>query len=120
MPRIDDTEEAIYRRVGARLRERRIVLGLTQQQVADRLNVTYQQQHKYELGINRLPLAKLVKAASALSVPIGYFFDETANQSTKVAPRERMVLETARNFSALSERHQDTVAAMVRGLLPIA
>jgi transcriptional regulator with XRE-family HTH domain len=40
--------------VGARIRERRIMLGLTQQQLAEKIGVTYQQVHKYEHGINRI------------------------------------------------------------------
>src|SRR5215472_11487722 len=44
----------IDRHVGARIRERRIMLGLTQQQLADLIGVTYQQAHKYERGINRV------------------------------------------------------------------
>ena len=43
----------VDRYVGARIRERRILLGLTQQQMADLIGVTYQQAHKYEKGINR-------------------------------------------------------------------
>ena len=52
-PRAQD----IDRHVGARMRERRIMLGLTQQQMADLIGVTYQQAHKYEKGINRIAAA---------------------------------------------------------------
>jgi DNA-binding XRE family transcriptional regulator len=45
--------------VGARVRERRIMLGLTQQQLADLIGVTYQQAHKYERGINRVSAGRL-------------------------------------------------------------
>src|ERR687898_1682057 len=48
--RAQDTD----RHVGARMRERRIMLGLTQHQVAELIGVTYQQAHKYEKGINRI------------------------------------------------------------------
>ncbi|HEV8031513.1 MAG TPA: helix-turn-helix transcriptional regulator, partial [Stellaceae bacterium] len=61
--------------VGARVRERRIMLGLTQQQLADLIGVTYQQAHKYERGINRVSAGRLYEIAQVLSVPIGYFFD---------------------------------------------
>ena len=40
--------------IGGRIRERRIMLGLTQQQLAEMIGVTYQQAHKYERGINRV------------------------------------------------------------------
>ena len=42
------------RHVGARMRERRVMLGLSQQQMADMIGVTYKQVHKYERGINRI------------------------------------------------------------------
>jgi DNA-binding XRE family transcriptional regulator len=49
----------VDRHVGARVRERRIMLGLTQQQLADLIGVTYQQAHKYERGINRISAGRL-------------------------------------------------------------
>ena len=49
----------VDRHVGARLRERRIMLGLTQQQLAELIGVTYQQAHKYENGINRISAGRL-------------------------------------------------------------
>jgi DNA-binding XRE family transcriptional regulator len=45
---------AVDRHVGAKVRERRVMLGLTQQQMAELLGVSYQQTHKYERGINRI------------------------------------------------------------------
>ena len=41
------------------MRERRIMLGLTQQQMAELIGVTYQQAHKYEKGINRIAAGRL-------------------------------------------------------------
>jgi DNA-binding XRE family transcriptional regulator len=61
----------IDRHVGARVRERRIMLGLTQQQLADLIGVTYQQAHKYERGINRVSAGRLYEIAQVLSVPVG-------------------------------------------------
>ena len=49
----------VDRHVGARVRERRIMLGFTQQQLADLIGVTYQQAHKYERGINRVSAGRL-------------------------------------------------------------
>ena len=53
--------------VGARIRERRIMLGLTQEQLAELIGVTYQQMHKYERGITRVPAGRLFKIAHALT-----------------------------------------------------
>ena len=63
------------RHVGGRIRERRIMLGLTQQQLADLIGVTYQQAHKYERGINRVSAGRLWEIARVLTVPVSYFFD---------------------------------------------
>ena len=61
---------AIDDHVGGRIRERRIMLGLTQQQLAEMIGVTYQQAHKYERGINRVSAGRLFEIARALSAPI--------------------------------------------------
>ncbi len=65
----------IDRHVGARMRERRIMLGLTQQQMAELIGVTYQQAHKYEKGINRIGAGRLFEIARILGVPIYYFYE---------------------------------------------
>ena len=108
----------IDRYVGARIRERRIMLGLTQQQLADLIGVTYQQAHKYERGINRVSAGRLFEVAHVLSVPVSYFFDglEQDNERT-ISPRERMCLELARNFAQIpNERHQEALSQLARVL----
>jgi transcriptional regulator with XRE-family HTH domain len=72
--------------VGARIRERRIMLGLTQQQLADLIGVTYQQAHKYEKGINRIAAGRLSGIAHALGVEVGYFFEGADVAQTPVTP----------------------------------
>ena len=108
----------IDRHVGARVRERRIMLGLTQQQLADLIGVTYQQAHKYERGINRISAGRLYEIAQVLSVQIGYFFDGLDDQETRaVSARERMCLELARNFALIpNERHQEALSQLARVL----
>jgi transcriptional regulator with XRE-family HTH domain len=108
----------IDRHVGARIRERRIMLGLTQQQLADLIGVTYQQAHKYERGINRVSAGRLFEIAQVLSVPVSYFFDGLEEQGSKViSPRERMCLELARNFAQIpNERHQEALSQLARAL----
>ncbi len=61
--------------LGKRLRRRRRLLGLTQQQLAEVVGVQFQQIQKYECGANRLSAARLWAIAGALEVPISYFFD---------------------------------------------
>lgn len=108
----------IDRHVGARVRERRIMLGLTQQQLADLIGVTYQQAHKYERGINRVSAGRLYEIAQVLTVPIGYFFDGLDGQDSRaISPRERMCLELARNFAQIpNERHQEALSQLARVL----
>lgn len=108
----------IDRHVGARVRERRIMLGLTQQQLADLIGVTYQQAHKYERAINRVSAGRLFEIAHVLSVPISYFFDGLEQDGDRaVSPRERMCLELARNFAQIpNERHQEALSQLARVL----
>jgi transcriptional regulator with XRE-family HTH domain len=113
------TAQAVDRHVGARIRERRIMLGLTQQQLADLIGVTYQQAHKYERGINRVSAGRLFEIARVLSVPIGYFYDglDAEAEPRAANPRERMMLELARNFSEIrNERHQEAFSQLARAL----
>ena len=108
----------IDRHVGARIRERRIMLGLTQQQLADLIGVTYQQAHKYERGINRVSAGRLFEVAQVLGVPVSYFFDGLEQGSERgISPRERMCLELARNFAQIpNERHQEALSQLARAL----
>ena len=108
----------IDRYVGARIRERRIMLGLTQQQLADLIGVTYQQAHKYERGINRVSAGRLFEVAQVLSVSVNYFFDGLDQESGRsISARERMCLELARNFAQIpNERHQEALSQLARVL----
>jgi transcriptional regulator with XRE-family HTH domain len=64
--------------LGRRLRRRRRLLGLTQQQLAHRVGVRFQQIQKYECGANRISAARLWQLAEALETPVGYFYDGLA------------------------------------------
>ena len=94
------------------------MLGLTQQQLADLIGVTYQQAHKYERGINRVSAGRLFEIAQVLSVPVSYFFDGLDEQGGRaISPRERMCLELARNFAQIpNERHQEALSQLARVL----
>src|SRR6266702_8518756 len=113
-PRRGRSTAAIDDHVGARIRERRIMLGLTQQQLAEMIGVTYQQAHKYERGINRVSAGRLFEIARVLSVPVSYVFDGLdTDDGRPVSPRERMCLELARNFSQIpNEKHQEALSQL--------
>jgi transcriptional regulator with XRE-family HTH domain len=61
--------------LGRRLRRRRRILGLTQQQLASACGVRFQQIQKYECGANRISAARLWLLAKALEAPVGAFFE---------------------------------------------
>ena len=107
----------VDRHVGARMRARRIMLGLTQQQLADLIGVTYQQAHKYEKGINRMAAGRLYKAAQVLGVEINYFFEGLqAAGPLPPTPQQRLLLELAKNFITSRPEHQQAISLLVRAL----
>ena len=61
--------------VGGRVRVRRRLINMTQETLADLIEVTFQQVQKYERGTNRISASKLFGIAEALEAPISYFFD---------------------------------------------
>ena len=74
---------AIDLHVGKRLRRRRRLLGLTQQQLAESIGIRFQQIQKYEKGTNRVGASRLSDMARILGVPVSYFFED--GQSHDVA-----------------------------------
>ncbi len=110
--------QEVDRYVGARIRERRIMLGLTQQNIAELIGVTYQQAHKYERGINRVSAGRLYDIAQALNVPVGHFFEQLEDAARlEMTPRQRMCLELARNFTQITnQRHQEALSFLARAL----
>ena len=61
--------------VGSRIRLRRKLLGLSQQQLAERLGLTFQQVQKYERGVNRVSASKLYETAQVLQASVTHFFE---------------------------------------------
>lgn len=62
--------------VGARMKQRRIEQGMSQEKLGKKLNLTFQQVQKYERGANRVGASRLFELATALEVPVAYFFDD--------------------------------------------
>jgi transcriptional regulator with XRE-family HTH domain len=71
--------------VGQRVRMRRLMLGMSQSNVADALGVTFQQLQKYEKGTNRVSASRLQHISQILQVPVTFFFEGAPN----VAGEER-------------------------------
>jgi transcriptional regulator with XRE-family HTH domain len=112
-PRIQDVD----RHVGARMRERRIMLGLSQQRLAELIGVTYQQAHKYEKGVNRVAAGRLYNVAQVLGVDVNYFFEGLQGGGTfRATPQQRLLLELAKNFMTSSREHQQAICSLARTL----
>jgi transcriptional regulator with XRE-family HTH domain len=124
VPFDDDLSRAVNkgtdvdRFVGSRIRERRVMLGLSQQQMAHLIGVTYQQAHKYERGINRISAGRLFEIARVLRVPVSYFFEGLEGSGEDdLSVRQRMCLELARNFTQIpNERHREALSQLARVL----
>jgi transcriptional regulator with XRE-family HTH domain len=109
----------VDRHVGSKIRQQRVRMGLSQQQVAELIGVTYQQAHKYERGINRISVGRLWEMARVLSVPVDYFFEGMGEDvgTPELQPKQRMCLELARNFMKIREEdQQDALSRMARAL----
>lgn len=116
MSRESNDDRSIEQHVGRRIRERRTLLGLTQQQLAELIGVTYQQAHKYERGINRISAARLYALARVLGVDANFFFEGLGDSPAEPVPeRQRLSLDVARNFNRIrNERCRDALAQLCR------
>jgi len=64
----------IDRHVGARVRMRRMLIGMSQEKLGEALGLTFQQVQKYEKGTNRISASRLQQISETLSIPLAYFF----------------------------------------------
>jgi transcriptional regulator with XRE-family HTH domain len=102
-------EVDIDRRVGARLRERRLLLGMSQQQLAKALGITFQQVQKYENGANRISASRLWDISRRLDVPIEWFFGiephgaRPAQRALEGDLAKRETLELVRNYFSIQD-----------------
>ncbi len=86
--RIDDnTPNPVDVHVGKRIRLRRTILHITQQQMADMLGLTFQQVQKYEKGMNRVGASRLWDISRVLEVPMGFFFEDMDDDVASQSPR---------------------------------
>ena len=73
--------------VGKRVRLRRALLGVSQEQLGVELNITFQQVQKYKRGANRISAPRLWDISQILDVPISYFFDDMSENTMRSSPR---------------------------------
>jgi transcriptional regulator with XRE-family HTH domain len=124
MPRPRTEEEGpnpIDIHVGAKVKSRRLMLGLSQEELASAIGLTFQQVQKYERGTNRISVSRLVDICRALKVPFSYFLDGSAMAGRKPALRgvadagqdeyspdvltRRDVLDLVRAYSSIKAPH---------------
>ena len=79
--------------VGARVRTRRLLIGMNQETLARALGLTFQQVQKYEGGANRVSASRLSQIAEILGVPIAYFFTDIEPAGTELTTRDRETRE---------------------------
>lgn len=111
--------------LGKRLRRRRRLLGLTQQQLASTVGVRFQQIQKYECGANRISAARLWQLSEALEVPVGYFYDGLSERPAKEAKLEaeggemfarKETLDLVRAYYLLGERPRRRLLDLAKSL----
>ena len=113
--------------LGKRLRRRRRLLGLTQQQLAGTVGVRFQQIQKYECGANRISAARLWQLSEAIEVPVGYFYDglsdadrrelqsETSGEGGEMFARKE-TLDLIRAYYQLGERPRRRLLDLAKSL----
>jgi transcriptional regulator with XRE-family HTH domain len=110
----------IDQHIGERIRLRRTELGLTQEQLAEALDVSYQQIQKYETGANRISASRIFEMARRLDVDMSYFFDGLSFGDHAALPplehggRQRSAIELVRKFAQIEDAQ---VRAAIAGLV---
>ncbi|SIS66907.1 helix-turn-helix domain-containing protein [Paracoccus saliphilus] len=110
--------------VGKRIRHRRWMIGVTQQQLADKVGIKFQQIQKYETGMNRVSASRLWDIAHALDVPVNFFFEglhELAMGEVEgdiLADKE--ALQLVRAYYAIPETQRRQIFELARVLSNVA
>ena len=110
--------------VGKRVRHRRWMLGVTQQQLAERVGIKFQQIQKYETGMNRISASRLWDIAEALDVPVSFFFEGLDGRGEEAMDGDLMsdkeALELVRSYYAIPETQRKRLFELARVLSDVA
>lgn len=113
--------------IGKRLRRRRRLLGLTQQQLAESVGIRFQQIQKYECGANRVSASRLFELAQSLDVPAQYFYDglavndEASEDPDAMSPdvlSQKETMDLVRAYYKLGERPRKRLLELAKSLEP--
>ncbi|MBP8931214.1 MAG: helix-turn-helix transcriptional regulator [Paracoccus sp.] len=107
--------------VGKRIRHRRWMIGMTQQQLAEKVGIKFQQIQKYETGMNRVSASRLWDIAQAVEVPVSFFFEglddshlHDAVEGDILADKE--ALQLVRAYYAMPEAQRRQIFELARVL----
>lgn len=113
--------------VGKRVRHRRWMVGMTQQQLAEKVGIKFQQIQKYETGMNRISASRLWDISEALGVPVSFFFEglaSAAGRDEETTPSDFMAdkeaLELVRSYYAIPETQRRRLFELARVLSDVA
>ncbi|WP_133484829.1 helix-turn-helix domain-containing protein [Aliiroseovarius marinus] len=114
--------------VGKRVRHRRWMVGMTQHQLAEKVGIKFQQIQKYETGMNRVSASRLWDMASALNVPVSFFFEGLENHADDVNGNampgdilaDKEALELVRSYYAIPENQRRRLFELARVLSDVA
>ncbi|MES0863635.1 helix-turn-helix transcriptional regulator [Ruegeria sp. SCPT10] len=115
--------------VGKRVRHRRWLIGMTQQQLAQQVGIKFQQIQKYETGANRISASRLWDIAEALEVPVSFFFEgleeiQKSADEKKSVPADLMgdkeALDLVRSYYAIPENQRRRLFELARVLSDVA
>lgn len=108
--------------VGKRIRHRRWMVGITQQQLADKVGIKFQQIQKYETGMNRVSASRLWDIADTLGVGINFFFEglndarDTSGAEVSDILGDKEALELVRSYYAIPEAQRRRLFDLARVL----
>ena len=115
-PERESRSSPIDAHVGARIRLRRTLLGMSQERLGEALGLTFQQVQKYERGVNRVGASRLFDLSRVLDVPISFFFDDMPETLATSYGGQTGPLGPRRNFAfAESQDSFGTMTSMAGG-----
>jgi len=115
--------------VGKRVRHRRWLIGMTQQQLAEKVGIKFQQIQKYETGANRISASRLWDIADALDVPVSFFFEGLEDETASSEDHGKMpadllgdkeALDLVRSYYAIPENQRKRLFELARVLSDVA